>query len=397
MEQGAIPGVGFAIFNKEGIVLESGLGVLHRKKQQMVTSNTPFTLASCSKIVTWTALMKLHEQGAFELDDIINDKLSFDITHPDHGEIDITYYQLFTHTSSIVDNWDIMCDYYVYDVDSPITQAQFLEDYLSVNGKEYSEDNFLEEGPGEVFEYSNIATALGGLLVEIISGMPFDEYCNQNIFQPIGMNNTSWRLTTPNRPQQLFTTGDFKTDDIATPFKYHEKRDTFSTKGHYASPDYSNGGLRSSAHDLCLFLRCFLTDGLMPSGQRLISKETIELMTSGKEDVEDGEQIALGWFVSDTPIGKVIGHDGSEEGVATSVQLHTELGMGCVVLINTDAEDYVEDILTLLMSNYSPILNSKKGSSLHSLLQQHQPKKKNKNKKKNKKNTKKKSKKKSKK
>ena len=63
--------------------------------------------------------MQLWEDGLFELDDPVNDYLTFDVMHPDHPETEITIRHLLTHTSSIKDNWDIMDPLYV-NGDSPI-------------------------------------------------------------------------------------------------------------------------------------------------------------------------------------------------------------------------------------------------------------------------------------
>ena len=92
---------------------------------------------------------------------------------------------LLAHTSGIRDNWGVM-DYYPGDPD--IALSDYLQQYL-VAGVTYSNLNYTNNQPGTSFSYSNNGAALVGLLVEAISGVPFNQYCNQNIFEPLSMES----------------------------------------------------------------------------------------------------------------------------------------------------------------------------------------------------------------
>ena len=113
-----------------------------------------FLLASISKVVTATALLQLYEDGLFDLDDKINDHLSFNVSIPNHST-DITFRMLLTHTSGIADGSALDGQYY-YGEDSPIVLGDFLENYLSPNGNLYNaNENFHDFAPGSQHEYSN--------------------------------------------------------------------------------------------------------------------------------------------------------------------------------------------------------------------------------------------------
>ena len=79
--------------------------------------------------------------------------------------------------------------------DSPVALGDFLGSYLVAGGSRYdAEENFYDAAPGEKMKYSNIGSALLGLLVEAWTGEAFDAFCEREIFAPLGMANTHWFL-----------------------------------------------------------------------------------------------------------------------------------------------------------------------------------------------------------
>ena len=123
----------------------------------------------------------------FALNDTVNEYLPFNINHPDYPEVPITFKMLLSHTSGIKDNWNFMP---FYDGDSPLELSYYLNQYLTPGGEFYDNDlNFTDYIPGTSFSYSNIGAALIGLLVEEISGQPFNEYSTENIFEPLEMDD----------------------------------------------------------------------------------------------------------------------------------------------------------------------------------------------------------------
>ena len=187
-----IPGLSISIVKDGNIVWEEHFGYANIDENIVVDENTLFMLASISKTVTATALMQLFEDGLFSLDDDIDDYLPFDVNHPDYLT-PISFKMLLTHTSGIKDNWDVMP---YYDGDSELELGYYLEQYLIPEGEFYgSNSNFTNSMPGTNYIYSNIGAALIGFLVEEISSQPFNDYCNENIFEPLSMNNAFWFLS----------------------------------------------------------------------------------------------------------------------------------------------------------------------------------------------------------
>jgi CubicO group peptidase (beta-lactamase class C family) len=139
--------------------------------------------------------MNVQENGGFELDDDINDYLPFSIFIPDYPDSIITFRELLTHTSSFKDNWNILDTIYVHG-DSPTSLGDFMKGYFKEGGVNYDANkNFYSVPPGTHYHYCNEGAALCGYLVELITGIPFDQYCNDSIFKPLCMDQTSWFLS----------------------------------------------------------------------------------------------------------------------------------------------------------------------------------------------------------
>ena len=193
METHLIPGLSISIVKDSDIVWEKYFGYANIEQEILVDENTMFILSSISKTVTATALMQLYEDELFDLDDDINNYLPFSVNHPDYPLVPITFKMLLTHSSGIQDNWSIMP---YYDGDSQLELSYYLNQYFTPGGEFYSGNlNFTNSMPGTNYRYTNIGAALIGLLVEEISNQLFNHYCNDNIFEPLSMDNTFWFLS----------------------------------------------------------------------------------------------------------------------------------------------------------------------------------------------------------
>lgn len=315
MEDQNISALSALIFKENEVLYEEYFGESNLQKSQPLEQDHMFLLASVSKVITATALLQLYEQGKFELDDKINDYLSFKVEVPD-AETDITFRMLLTHSSGIADG-PALDDQYYYGEDSPVALDYFLENYLVPGGEFYDvNDNFHGFEPGDDVEYSNVGNALIGVLVEQIAKTAFDSYCQEHIFEPLEMKHTSWRLETI-------------TSTIVQPYTY--SRGEHEAIQHYTFTDYPNGGLRSTGNDLFRFFRAFVLDGYS-GGYKLLDGKTIEEMTTLQ--VPDlAEDAGLHLFIMDEE-NKLWGHDGGEQGVATIAAFNLTSKVGVIILCN---------------------------------------------------------------
>jgi CubicO group peptidase (beta-lactamase class C family) len=312
------------------ILVEKYLGMADRRLNKAVDEQTMFLLASISKTVTGTALMQLYEQDSFELDDPINNYLGF-VVQPPNTTTPITFRMLLQHTAGIADGPALDNEYF-WGQDSPNDLSVFLEHYFTSGSSSYDANaNFTGEEPGSQHDYSNVGSALAGHLVEAITGISFDLYCQQYIFNPLCMYSSSWRL------QGL------DTSRIAQPYSYD--RGSYEAIGHYTFTDYPNGGLRATTRDLARFMVAYQQGGQF-NNQALLKNSTVNLMlTETLVDQDNG--VGLHWFTYDRAARNLWGHDGGEQGTTTMMGFNPSTGVGIVILCNaTDADlETISDML----------------------------------------------------
>jgi CubicO group peptidase (beta-lactamase class C family) len=324
MESQHAPALAALIFKENNILYENYFGKTDIVQDIDLHADHLFLLASISKVITATALLQLYDDGLFDLDDKINDYLSFQILHPNFNT-SITFRMLLTHTSSIADGSALDGQYY-YGEDSPVNLAYFVKNYFDPdNGIYYNaSENFHNEEPGTKYEYSNMGTALMGVLVEEISGVDFNTFCKQNIFTPLQMNSTAWRLDEINHT-------------IVQPYIYLNGQ--YEGTGHYTFTDYPNGGLRSTAGDLFKFLSTIATGGTFDNYE-LLTSQTINKMKT-PQITSLNNTMGLHLFKMDET-NNLWGHDGGEQGVATIMAYNPTTKVGAIILTNQGDVDLDE-------------------------------------------------------
>ncbi|MDC1203060.1 beta-lactamase family protein [Crocinitomicaceae bacterium] len=322
MQAEHFPGVASVIVKNGEIVWLQCYGFADIENGITVTDSTQFLLASMSKLFTGTATMQLKEDGMLQLNNDINEYLPWPLNHPVQSTTPMTIHQLMTHTSSIKDNWSAMSNYYGYP-DPTISLEACMQDYFTVTGQNYNANqNFLSAPPGTVFNYSNMATALNGYITEIVSSMPFDNYCEEHIFEPLCMEKTAWHMA------------DLDSNEVARPYSY--SNGNFIANPHYGFADYPDGQLRSSITDLANYMIAFLNGGSLGSNAILSPSSVSEMWTQQIPSIESKQ--GLNWYkeLLYHSGGETLlwGHNGGELGVSTDMYVDPESNIGLCVLSN---------------------------------------------------------------
>ena len=362
-----IPGLSVSVVKEDNIVWQKHFGYANIEQNISVNENTLFILSSISKTVTGTALMQLFEQNLFELDDDINQYLPFNVSHPDYPLIPITFKMLLSHTSGINDNWSAMP---YYDGDSAVELNSYLGDYLEPDGELYNANtNFTSYMPGTNFNYSNIGAALVGLLVEEISELPFNVYCNENIFEPLQMNNSFWFLSEIENldsvalPYQLnggtgstcFEIGcgiyndsnpcfcDFACidygdccpdyDDVCGEDGSGSSLENLQAYQNYGYSDYPSGQLRSTSNDLAKLMYTYMNGGVF-NGARILESSTIELIKTIHFPSVNSNQ-GLAWYYKNENDRTLFGHNGGDLGSLTEMFISFSDSVGVILLSNS--------------------------------------------------------------
>jgi CubicO group peptidase (beta-lactamase class C family) len=188
-----IAGATFAAVKEGEIFFTKGYGFADVSVKKPVRADrTLFRPGSVSKLITWTAVMQLVEQGKIDLDMDVNTYLK-EFKIPEAFEKPITMANLMTHTSGFEESFAVFTD--------KVENLKPMREHLAKNvpARIYP--------PGDIAAYSNYGSALAGYIVEIISGVSFEEYVEQNIFLPLGMNHSTFRQPLPEQIQEHMSVG----------------------------------------------------------------------------------------------------------------------------------------------------------------------------------------------
>jgi CubicO group peptidase (beta-lactamase class C family) len=292
IEANHIPGLVAMIVKDGKIVYHTAKGFADLPSQQKMGKDQIFRIASQTKAITSTAVMMLWEEGKFQLSDPISKYIpefknpqvmtgfrfadSTYSTRPASREITIK--DLLTHTSGIgygmIDGDERMKIIYQKAgiIDLYTTEPVKIGDNIKKLAKLP-----IHHDPGAKFTYSEGLDVLG-YFIEIVSGMPFDEFLKTRLFQPLGMSNTGFYLN-QYQGKKLVTVHQFANGAWRPmPVTFYDP--DYPKKG--AKAFFSGGaGLSSTAEDYAKFLQMYL-DGGIYDGKRILSPTTIEIMMSNQ-------------------------------------------------------------------------------------------------------------------
>ncbi|RPG44358.1 MAG: class A beta-lactamase-related serine hydrolase [Gammaproteobacteria bacterium TMED163] len=267
-----IAGVVAAVARDGKIVYYEALGMMDIEQVTPMREDALFRIYSMTREITSVAVLQLYEQGKFEMDEpiqkylpefstqrVLMDSESTDVSQTRERVGDITVAKLLTHTSGLG------------------SRSSSLYREQRVRDKNYTLDEMVEKAasvplfhnPGTEFRYGIHATILGKL-IEVWSGVPLNEYLQEQIFEPLAMGNTMFWADgeNANRVAELYR----PTDGRLLPYQ-------IETVPWTMRPRLMEGGvgLLSSVMDFMHFSQMVLNKGEL-GGNRILKEETAELM-----------------------------------------------------------------------------------------------------------------------
>lgn len=245
MKTREIPALAVAVIESGKIIHLSADGLRDLENNLEANINTPFHIASVSKIVVNLAIFKMVELGKINLEADVNNYLPFEVKNPHFPNDKITVHELLNHRSGIRDDFEIYGPHWNNPKGDPkIKLSEFLKDYLYIHGKLYNPSHYARDAKFKDFSYSNTGYALLGLIIEHVSDLSFEDFCRIHIFKPVGMKNTSYFL-------RYF--------DISLVSKtYVYKNSNYEFRGYNGYPDYPGGQLRTSIYDYSRLIAGYL-------------------------------------------------------------------------------------------------------------------------------------------
>lgn len=327
-----VKGISLGIVKNQSLVFAKGYGFSNLRDEIPMTNSTVFPIASISKTVTAVAIMQLYEQGLFKLTDNISEYLSYNIYNPYYPNDSITFEMLLTHTSSLAHDIDTQETFtFCSELEEDYSLEQFIYESLVEGQYYFGYSNFINFRPGSGYSYSNTGFALLGLLVEEISGMEYAEYCRNNIFQPLGMNYTSWFTSEANQ---------------ANLTRLYDSQSGFQSCM-YNMKAYPAGNLRTNILDLSKFLAAIMNLGTLHSIQ-ILNSTTVSLMRDIHFFAGD-ISFGLGWYHTEIYGDEVIGHNGMIiPGVSTLMFFNPLTDVGAIYFVNTDSAHHYDVFSRLL-------------------------------------------------
>ena len=295
-----------------------------------ITEDTVFQLASISKQFTAAAVMLIMRQGLLSPEDKII-KFFPELT----AYSGVTVRHLLNHTSGIPDYFDD-ADWFIkiWKEEKRVPGNDEIVRFLcETKSKPYF-------APGEGLEYSNTGYNLLALLVEHLSGIPYEEFLQKNIFEPAGMTST--------RCCHIRRDG--------VPFENYARATVFEDGKYVADIDsvedgdvVAFDGLNGDDYVYTTISDMFLWDKALREGKVLTPEEQKIMYTPGKlnngedavYDEEEGQGYGFGWGIENNKdFGLIVSHSGGMPGVATWFERFLDADRLLVIFINRASEDY---------------------------------------------------------
>ena len=313
-----------------------------------VNNSTRYRVASISKLITAIGLMRLHEQGAFALDDDVSDALGFSLRNPAYPAVPITYRMLLAHRSSLQDGTGYTTFLNATYGGTPPPPVQQL---VTPGGNWYTANLWRTEPPGSWFMYSNLNYGIIGTLIEAHSGQRFDQYMREQVLLPMGIGG-SYNIQDLDDIGQLavlYRNSSPQVDNFGgqMPPAPDLSAYTIGSNGLYFAPQ---GGLRCSALELAQVLKLMHGQGSV-DGSTILQPATWSAMAANEWtwNGSNGDNY-FGLFrswglgphrITAQPGGDVVlpgtfmlGHAGEAYGLISDLYLDPATGFGLVFLTN---------------------------------------------------------------
>ncbi len=346
-----IAGASVAIAKDGKLVYAHGFGLADTALKIETQPYSQFRIASISKMVTAVSIMKLQEEGKLSVHDkvfgatgILNDEFYGEAK--DKRVYDITVGELLSHEGG----WS---QRYGDQMFMPLVVAEKMNEKPPVDTKtilKFALTKRLQYTPGTAKAYSNLGYSVLGLIIEKVTGMPYEDYCRKSILEPLGIYD-------------MTIAGNLPSDKAPFEVTYYEPRE-FGRKpsiygtGEMVLPCYGGNDIKAlggagawiaTAPDL---MRLLLAVDGFDTRPDILNSESIRYMT----DNENGFA-PVGWKA--TVLGGTWWRTGSFPGTAGMMKRQSD-GISWVVLVNSSAWNgpeiysYISNTMNKVINNMEP-------------------------------------------
>jgi len=325
-----ISGAAVAVAANGQVLFAKGYGYADFEKRKKVDpGSTLFRIGSVSKLFTWTAVMQLVEQGRLDLNADVNTYLG-QFKVPETFPEPIALSHLLTHTPGFEDQ---VIGLFARTPDRLRPLGVLLADELPDRVRP----------AGRLAAYSNHGTALAGYIVQEVAGLPFEEYVEKNILQPLEMKHSTLRQPVPAALEP----------DLAVGYKY--SRGDFRAQGFEYVPAFPAGSMSAPAIDMAHFMIAHLQRGIFGQS-RILSEETAARMHSRLfSHAPQLSGILHGFYEMNRNGERIFGHGGDTIWFHTQLALFPEHGIGVFISYNCDTGSKARsDFMRAFINHYFP-------------------------------------------
>ena len=315
MKEWKIPGMAVGIIKNGEIIYCGELGLRNVNKNLNVTKDTLFAIGSASKAFTSLSIGLLVDEGKLDLDTPIKKYMPNFKMHNKYAEEHLTLRDMLCHRSGLPRH-----DLLWYN-NSSLSRKELVDriKYLEFN-KDFR----------ETWQYNNLMYATAGYIIELVTGMTWEEFVKARILEPLGMNSTNFSVDVSK-----------KSADYSEP--YAEKEEEIHQINFRKMDSIGPAGsINSNLSDMLKWLSLHLNKGKV-NGNQIISEKTIMELHSPqipcelfplKLDELQFSSYGLGWFIESYRGRKHVNHGGNIDGFCSYTSFLPDENIGIVILTN---------------------------------------------------------------
>lgn len=335
-----VPGMAVTVVSSDEVLYQQGFGKTAVQRGDKVDSHTLFAIASTTKAMVVAGILMLADEEQLSLDDPI-----------------VQYLPELHFSDPLLTSQVMVRDLLAHRTGLPSTDFWTFFQEMPLD----EQIRRLGEVPAAAplrtrLIYQNTMFELAGLLIERVSGVPWDQFLSQRLWQPIGMNET-------------FAARGLAGDSMSTvkPYYFDDGELVLAEWDFPADMADAAGSVWSSIHDMGLWAQFLLRDGVTAGGDRLLSEAAVADMfrpqqLSSAADFYPTVELTqpnwmsygLGWFQQDFQGRKIDFHTGSLSGLIAIIGLDRAADRAVVVLGNRDHAEMRHAVLWAVMDNRSP-------------------------------------------
>ncbi|HET7700912.1 MAG TPA: serine hydrolase domain-containing protein [Candidatus Limnocylindria bacterium] len=313
-----VPGVAVAIWH-DGQEQVAGWGVTNVDHPLAVDGDTLFQIASVTKTITATVLMRLVDQGAVSLDATVRTYIpSFRLKDPD-AAARATVRHLVTHTGGWLG--DCFADFGNGDD----ALARYVDAMVELE----------QLTPlGEIWHYSNSSFTVLGRIIEVVTGKTYEQATREMLFAPLGMGHS------------VFSAAEAIVHRTSVGHQVIDEQPRVVRPWAFPRATTPVGGVVSTVRDLLRYARFHLGDGTAPDGTRLLAKDSLELMRTPLAKADLDRWIGVAWNIRDIDGVRLQYHGGAAIGQQGVLMLAPARGDAIAVQTNSARGSLVHGAVT---------------------------------------------------